>query len=184
MRLFARRGFDATTVEEIAAAAGISRRSFFRYYESKNDVVWGRFDEGLEQLRQRLAEAPTSVPLSRSLRHAIVEFNELPPRQMSLHRQRMALILGVSSLQAHSTLMFARWREVVAEFVAERTGSRPDALGPRLAGYLLLGAAVAAYEQWLAEKDASLRTLLDDAVAMAAVTVDRLAGDGHGIVAR
>jgi TetR/AcrR family transcriptional regulator, regulator of mycofactocin system len=167
MRLFTTHGFDATTVDDIAAAAGIGRRTFFRYFGSKNDVVWGRFDEGLIQLRASLATAPTDRPLTDVLRDAIVAFNALPPDQVPVHRQRMALILGVDSLQAHSTLMYAEWRRVVAEFVAGRTGERPDDLLPRLAGHLLLGAAVTAYEQWLADPAADLSRLLDRTVAQA-----------------
>ena len=50
--LFARQGYDETTVDEIAAAVGVSRRTFFRYYESKPDVVWGEFDAELVRLRE------------------------------------------------------------------------------------------------------------------------------------
>src|SRR3954451_1450954 len=144
MRLFTTRGFDPTTVDEIAAAAGIGRRTFFRYFGSKNDVVWGRFDEGLAQLRATLDAAPADRPIVDVRREAIVAFNALPPAQVPVHRQRMALILGVDSLQAHSTLMYAEWRHVIAEYVSSRTGDRPDDLLPRLAGHVLLGAAVTA----------------------------------------
>jgi hypothetical protein len=78
----------------------------------------------------------------------------------------MRLILTVPGLQAHSTLRFAAWREVVAAFVAMRTGSRRTDLLPRLGGHLLLGAAVAAYEQWLAGGGA-LADLLDASLAQA-----------------
>ncbi|MDQ1706194.1 MAG: TetR/AcrR family transcriptional regulator, regulator of mycofactocin system [Frankiaceae bacterium] len=171
MRLFSTVGFDATTVEDIAAAAGISRRTFFRYFASKNDVVWGRFDEGLGQLRASLAAAPATQPLGDALREAIVSFNALAPDQVAVHRQRMSLILSVPSLQAHSTLMYAEWRRVVAEFVASRTGSDPGGLQPRLAGHLMLGAAVAAYEQWLADPAAELTELLATAVQRASAGV-------------
>jgi mycofactocin system transcriptional regulator len=167
MRLFTSQGFDETTVDEIAAAAGIGRRTFFRYFGSKNDVVWGRFDEGLAQLRATLAAAPAEREIVDVLREAIVAFNALPRTQVPVHRQRMALILGVESLQAHSTLMYAEWRLVIAEFVAARTGSRTDDLLPRLAGHVLLGAAVTAYEQWLANPRADLTRLLDQTVARA-----------------
>ena len=50
LELFARHGYDETTVDDIAAAVGISRRTFFRYYESKPDVVWGEFDAELVRL--------------------------------------------------------------------------------------------------------------------------------------
>src|SRR5881275_2025178 len=105
MRLFTDRGFDATTVDDIAAAAGIGRRTFFRYFASKNDVVWGRFTEGLADLRAVLAAGPHDRPVADALRDAIVSFNALPVAQVPVHRQRMSLIFSAPSLQAHSTLM-------------------------------------------------------------------------------
>ena len=173
MRLFTERGFDATTVDDIAAAAGIGRRTFFRYFASKNDVVWGRFDEGLEHLRAQLAAAPAGAGIGTTLRRAIVAFNTLPAEETSTHRQRMQLILTAPSLQAHSTLMYAAWRAVISEFVADRTGEPPDALLPSLAGHLMLGAAVTAYEQWLADAASDLTYLLDAAVRIAVTAVHR-----------
>ena len=52
--LFERQGFDGTTIDDIAPAAGIGRRTFFRYFPSKNDIPWGNFDEELERMRARL----------------------------------------------------------------------------------------------------------------------------------
>jgi TetR/AcrR family transcriptional regulator, regulator of mycofactocin system len=167
MELFTAYGFDATTVDDIATAAGIGRRTFFRYFASKNHVVWGRFDDGLVQLRHRLAGVPADVPLADALRDAIVAFNALPPDQFAVHRQRMSLILNVDSLQAHSTLMYAEWRRVIAGFVAARTGEDVDDLRPQLAGHVLLGAAVAAYEQWLASPEKELSSLLEQSISRA-----------------
>jgi mycofactocin system transcriptional regulator len=172
MLLFSERGFDATTVDDIATAAGIGRRTFFRYFGSKNDVVWGRFAEGLADFRASLAATPADVPLAEALRHAIVAFNALDPEQAPVHRQRMSLILTVSSLQAHSTLMYAEWRTVVAEFVAIRTAAEPDDLLPRLAGHVMLGAAVSAYEHWLADEQSDLAQLLDQTVTLASRSLD------------
>lgn len=168
MALFTTRGFDATTVDDIAAAAGIGRRTFFRYFASKNDVVWGRFAEGLDRLRADLAATPPDQPLPDVLRTAIVAFNALPPDQVAVHRQRMTLILTVDSLQAHSTLMYAQWRAVVADYAARRLRLSAGDLLPRLVGHVLLGAAVAAYEQWLADSASELSQLLDAAVGRAA----------------
>jgi mycofactocin system transcriptional regulator len=162
--LFARHGFDETTVDEIAAAAGISRRTFFRYFATKNDVVWGEFDRGLERFREVLAGSDPGEPWTTALRGGVVDFNALPAQDVALHRERMELILHVPALQAYATLMYARWRGVVSEFVAERTGCKQDDLLPRLVGHTALAAAVAAYEQWLAEPSASLEELLDAAM--------------------
>ena len=159
--LFADRGFEETTVEDIAAAAGIGRRTFFRYFASKNDVVWGEFDAGLEHFRAVLDAADPARPWIDELRAAVVDFNALEPEQIAVHRARMDLILHVPALQAYATLMYARWREIVTTFVARRTGAEAGELLPRLVGHATLAAAVAAYEQWLAEPSTSLDALLD-----------------------
>jgi TetR/AcrR family transcriptional regulator, regulator of mycofactocin system len=162
--LFAAHGFEQTTVEDIAAAAGIGRRTFFRYFPSKNDVPWGMFELELERMRSRLKACPRDVQLMDAIRVALVDFNRVEPGQIPLHRRRMELILRVPALLAHSTLRFAAWRDVVAEFAAERSGQRSDALGPQTIGHAVLGVAVAAYEHWLDDEDADLGTLLDTAM--------------------
>jgi mycofactocin system transcriptional regulator len=162
--LFTARGFDATTVDEIAAAAGIGRRTFFRYFPSKNDIPWGAFEDELERMRVRLKACPPEVPLMDAIRVALIDFNRVAPAQVPLHRRRMELILRVPTLLAHSTLRFTAWREVVAEFVAERTGRRPDDLAPQAIAHAVLGVAIAAYEHWLDDPGADLGTLLDDAM--------------------
>ena len=162
--LFAARGFDATTVDEIAAAAGIGRRTFFRYFPSKNDIPWGAFEDELERMRVRLKACPPEVPLADAIRVALIDFNRVTPEQVPLHRRRMELILRVPTLLAHSTLRFTAWREVVAEFVAERTGRRQDDLAPQAVAHAVLGVAIAAYEHWLDDPGSNLPALLDDAM--------------------
>ena len=175
--LFGRQGFDRTTVDDIAAAAGIGRRTFFRYFPSKNDVPWGDFEAQLERMRARLAACQRQTPLMDAIRVAIVDFNRIEPEQVPWHRRRMELILRTPTLQAHSTLRYAAWRQVIAEFVGDRTGQSPDALAPRTIAYAALGVAVAGYEQWLEADDADLSDLLDGAMReLAAAFADSLPG--------
>ncbi|WP_236569898.1 mycofactocin system transcriptional regulator [Streptomyces mexicanus] len=162
--LFASKGFEQTTVDDIAAAAGISRRTFFRYHASKNDLVWGDFDGQLARLRELLGACPREVPMMDALREAVVSFNRFDPADVPWHRRRMELILRVPALQADSTLRYASWRQVVTAFVADRTGQPQDALLPRQVGYATLATCIAAYEQWLADQNADLTELLDTAM--------------------
>ena len=162
--LFEANGFDETTVDDIAAAAGIGRRTFFRYFPSKNDVPWGAFDRELDRMRVMLKDFAPEVPLMQAVRLALIDFNCVPADQVPLHRRRMELILRVPTLFAHSALRFTAWRQVVAEFVAERTGARPDELAPQAIAHAVLGVALAAYEHWLDDSSADIGTLLDDAM--------------------
>ena len=166
--LFARHGFDETSVDAVATAAGIGRRTFFRYFASKADLVWGDYPELLHAMRTRLAGCPATVPVMDALRTATVEFNAVPPAAQALHRQRITLILTVPTLFANSTLRFRQWRAVVAEFVAQRLGAAPDDLLPVTVGYGALGASLAAYERWLAEPGSDLAVLLEQSFGLLA----------------
>lgn len=164
LRLFVEHGFDETTVDEIAAAAGIARRTFFLYYPSKNDVVYGDFTTLLEAMRAHLAAARADRPVLDAVRDAVLAFNQFAPDSEGLHRERMRLILHTPALHAHSTLRYAAWRTVVAEFVAERLGCDALDLEPQLVGHTALGAALAAYEHWLHRPGSDLQALLDQAL--------------------
>lgn len=163
--LFARQGFGATTMEDIAHAVGVSRRTLFRYFESKNDIPWGQFDDTLAGFRHVLAETPADVPLAEAVARAVVAFNDFPPEVEPSHRARMRLILTTPELQAHSVLRYADWRRVIAEFVAARTGELPDALLPQTVGHVALGLALSAYEAWLDSVGTSIGDVLVDALA-------------------
>ncbi|MEZ5153464.1 mycofactocin system transcriptional regulator [Rhodococcus zopfii] len=160
IELFRERGFDETSVDEIAEAAGIARRTFFRYFPSKNAVPWGDFDEHLAHMRAHLSELPRDMPLAEALRSALLNFNTFPESEAERHRARMELILRNPTLQAYSSVMHQGWRQVIAEFVAHRTGTSLDDHFPRTVGYLMLAVAVSAYEQWLADDSAELPDLL------------------------
>ena len=162
--LFARHGFDATTVDEIAQAVGIGRRTLFRYFPSKNDIPWGRFDASLEDFAAKLDASDPQLPLSTAVSNAIIAFNDVPPEAISQHRQRMSLILHTETLQAHSALRYRQWRQVIAEFVASRLGQQPTDLVPRTIGHIALAVAVSAYEQWLVDPDQPLESLLREAM--------------------
>jgi TetR/AcrR family transcriptional regulator, regulator of mycofactocin system len=163
--LFADRGFERTTIDDIAEAAGIGRRTFFRYFPSKNDIAWGDFDGQLATMRKRLAEYPADQPLLEVISDALVDFNRIDPAEAPWHRRRMELILTTPALQAHSALRYAAWRQVLAGFVATRLGVDPDSLAPQTIAYATLGVALAAYEQWLRAPGSDLCALLSAGMA-------------------
>ena len=160
MALFAQHGFDGVSVDDIAAAAGIARRTVFRYYSSKNAIVWGDFDSHLGVMRTLLEETPDTVDTSTALRQAVLTFNDFPVDETPRHRMRMRLILEIPALQAYSMLMYTGWRDVIAQFVAKRSGTDANSLLPQTVAWTLLGVALAAYEQWLADESSRLTTLL------------------------
>lgn len=161
--LFVERGFDAVTVDQIAAAAGIGRRTFFRYFPSKNDVAWGDFDALLAVFRTRLDAVADDVPMIEAIRDAVHRFNDVPVDEIERHRHRMRILLTTPDLVAHSTVRYAEWRAVIADFVARRRGvASTDAL-PQAVSWACLGISLSAYEQWVDAADGDLLAIIDDA---------------------
>ncbi|MET0702415.1 MAG: mycofactocin system transcriptional regulator [Aeromicrobium sp.] len=162
-RLFAERGFEGTTLEDIAREVGVGRRTLFRYFDSKNDIPWGQFDRTLQGFREIFRDLPEDLPTHQAVQIAVRRFNEFPDEAHLQHRERMSLILQTPALQAHSVLRYGQWRAVIAEYVAHRTGQRPDDLLPVTIGHVSLALAISAYESWLHDNSVGLPALIDAA---------------------
>jgi mycofactocin system transcriptional regulator len=159
--LFTLRGFEDVTSDEVADAAGISRRTFFRYYATKADAVWGDFAGHVARLEGLLAATDPAAPVLASICAAYVEVNDYPQAELPLLRERMRLILREPALLAHSQLRYAEVDRVVAGHVAERTGAAPGDLVPRLVSASTRAAATTAFEAWLAHPRSSLTRCLN-----------------------
>jgi mycofactocin system transcriptional regulator len=149
--LFARKGFEQVTIDDVAAAAGIGRRTFFRYFATKADAVWGDFGTHVTRLEGLLAGPAGGRPVLDRVCEAYVEVNDYAEADLPVLRERMRLILTEPALLAHSQLRYAEIDRAVAEHVAWRTGAAPDDLLPRLVATTTRAAATTAFEVWLAD---------------------------------
>jgi TetR/AcrR family transcriptional regulator, regulator of mycofactocin system len=174
LRLFADRGFAEVSVDDVAQAAGIARRTVFRYYASKNAIPWGDFDAHLQHLRELLDRVDPGVPLGAALRAALLAFNTFDESETVRHRQRMRVILQTAELQAYSMTMYAGWRQVIARFVARRSGVNTTDLLPQTVAWMMLGIALSAYEHWLDDESVSLQQALADAFDVVRAGLDEL----------
>jgi TetR/AcrR family transcriptional regulator, regulator of mycofactocin system len=170
--LFSARGFDAVSVDDVAQAAGIARRTLFRYYASKSAILWGDFDTHLSQLRDLLDEVDPNASLTAALRTALLAFNTFGEAEEVHHRERMRVILETAELQAYSMTMYAGWREVIAEFVATRCRTNITDVAPQTIAWTMLAVALSAYEHWLADASLSLHDALGAAFDVVAGGLD------------
>jgi TetR/AcrR family transcriptional regulator, regulator of mycofactocin system len=174
LRLFADRGFAEVSVDDVAQAAGIARRTVFRYYASKNAIPWGDFDAHLQHLRELLNHVDPGVPLGAALRAALLDFNTFDESETIRHRLRMRVILQTAELQAYSMTMYAGWRQVIAGFVARRSGVKITDLLPQTVAWMMLGVALSAYEHWLDDESVPLQQALADAFDVVRGGLDKL----------
>ena len=166
MDLFAEQGFDNTTVEQIAAAAGMSRSSFFRYFPTKEDVILGDLAAYGQQLLDALTERPDTEPVWTALRMAlqpVVPANDHPGA-----RQASRLFMKTPTLKARHYEKTMTWQAVLIPEVARRLGiAEPQLADPRPAAVIACALACldAAIATWITSDDSPpLTELLDTAM--------------------
>ncbi len=177
LQLLALKGFDAVTVDEIATTAGVSKRTFFRYFASKEDVVV-QFLSGMgADMRAGLAARPDGERPSEALLHSV----SVPLTTCGEHAERalpvVRLILRTPALLARFLEHQAEWREELTEELAARLGRDPEAdLYPRLAAGMALAAFDAVLRRWSEGEDtestADAGALIGEAFAMLAPALD------------
>lgn len=164
LRLFTERGFEETTVEDIAAAGGVSRRTFFRYFDSKSEVLWHAFDREVDALRSALAAVAPDVSLLDGIRRAVIGVNHYTAADVPELRTRINLISTVPALQASAAMHYDAWEQAVIDFAALRLGEPSGALLPLAVGRATLAVCRAAYEFWVSRADEDLTVYLDAAL--------------------
>jgi mycofactocin system transcriptional regulator len=165
LRLFAERGFDNTTIEQIAAEAGISERTFFRYFMTKAGVLWTEFETEVETISASLAAVTDDVPLMDAIRGAVVAANHYHADDVPEMRLQMQLIATVPALSFSAAEHYEAWERAISEFAGRRLGQPADSLYPLAIGRAVLAACRAAYDRWSARADDDLTIYLDAALS-------------------
>jgi AcrR family transcriptional regulator len=167
IRLFLEQGFEKTSVDQIAAEAGLSRTSFFRYFATKEDVLLGHLEELGQQVRDALAARPAEEPAWQALRRSfdllIAERPAYPEDGLSLRR----LLRDTPSLHARQLGKQQGWQDLLAPEVARRLGVPGDAYDPRPRALVAaaLGCLNAAVDVWTdSGGTVSLPALVDQAM--------------------
>jgi TetR/AcrR family transcriptional regulator, regulator of mycofactocin system len=164
LRLFTEQGFENTTIGQIAAEAGVSERTFFRYFSSKSSVLWIEFEAEVGEIRRALAAAPRDMPMMDAIRRAAVSVNHYQAEDVPEMRMRMNLIATVPALSAGAAEHYEAWERAISEFAGERIGQDPESLYPLAIGRATLAACRAAYDRWAARADTDLTVYLDAAL--------------------
>jgi AcrR family transcriptional regulator len=147
LRLFEQRSFDDVTVEDIAAEARISVRTFYRYLPTKEDVFQLQIARRSEGLRAALSARPLDEPPMHSLRVALTE--QVSSENADLLRRWIAVIVATPSVvRAVLGGIQLKTQRVMAEFFGSRLGLASDALVPTMLAAAAQGIIQAAQTQW------------------------------------
>ena len=172
LRLFDEQGFDKTTVDQIAAEAGLSRTTFFRYFGTKEDVVLGHLGELGQELATALAARPEAERPWDSLRRAFDVITEVyadePNRALNFAR----MLSDTPSLRARHWEKQLSWQNLLVPEVSRRLGADPTVTEDPRARALVASALAcldAATDGWTAGDGATPLGLLIDR-AMGALT--------------
>jgi AcrR family transcriptional regulator len=164
MKLFAERGFEATTIADIADAAGISPRTFFAYFSAKEEAVFQKFDVAYDDFSRALRERPPGTTALDALRawilSAVQEYGA-SPESMKLEAKLRRESPAVAACDLRHTRMY---QERLAEAVAEDLGEPVIALRPQL----VAAAAMAALQASSDNADRIVEENAEEAEAMRA----------------
>ena len=186
LALFRENGYDATTVEQITEAADVAPRTFFHYFRSKEEVLFGghrqRREDLITALRARLERQPVWAA-TRDAMLTVVEAFEADP---TFFRERARLYLSEPALRTAVLRINDELVNNVSDVLAEHlaTGSADDTLLPRWIANLANGALRAAIDAWVVEGGGSdLRTRAIAALDAIGPAVEGALADGLGTVA-
>jgi AcrR family transcriptional regulator len=165
LQLFAAKGFQATTIEEIAAAAEMAPRTFFRYFSTKEEVVfWSDYQPTLAGF---VAARPDDEPALKALHHGIVDaLAAIWDQDGERMLQRIRLAFRTPALHPRMRQQQAGWATAVAKILADRLGERPDNLEIRIVAAAVAAAVWVAIEEWQAQDngEGELGALIDQAL--------------------
>src|SRR5580692_1199989 len=165
LRLFAEHGFDSTTIEQVAAEAGVSERTFFRYFASKASVLWSEFETEVATIRVTLGSVADDVPMMDAIRGAVVAANHYHAGDVPEMRLRMHLIATMPALSFSAAEHYEAWERAVSEFAGRRLGQPAESLYPLAIGRAVLAACRAAYDRWSVRADNDMTIYLDAALS-------------------
>jgi AcrR family transcriptional regulator len=149
MALFLERGFEATTLDDIASAADISRRSFFHYFASKEDVVFAWHEESTAALIAAVAARPANESMLTAAENAISAMvRQLEPGEAMAMAQ---LKRDNPALQARDQVKYEKLERALAEALGKRAGHKTERLQARLVAMIATGAMRIGGELWAAE---------------------------------
>lgn len=150
IRLAARRGWAETTVEDIAAAAGVSPRTFFRYFPTKADALFGDEPERMAMLERALRERDSDEPVLAAVRRGVLEWVTEFMADPELYLTRARLAFEHPDVLGNALVRFAALEGIVAAAAAEELGADAHDLRPRLIGSTTTAAIRSTSQAWLA----------------------------------
>jgi AcrR family transcriptional regulator len=166
--LFAENGYEATTVDQIAEAAGMSRRTFFRYFAGKDELVLERLVESATMIGEALRGRASDEPAWPALRGAFQVSVDLQEKYVPMTRTLQIMLREEPALRATAETRRRLWVEQLAPLTAERLPSgSADHVAAAVTGSAIacLDAAQAA---WVTDPQASLSVLLDETMGAVA----------------
>ena len=140
LRLFEERGFDQTTIADIAEAADIAPRTFFGYFPSKEDVVFADFQDVFDGLAARLSDRPEQETAIDAIREWIAGLLEEMDPADDRERCRKRVIGDSPALADHNRALMGRIEELLAENIARDLDDQPGDVRPRMIAAAVIGA--------------------------------------------